>query len=145
NLVVGHLDDVFLLSLIAEEDPAAGDPSRLGHQPEDGHRGYRFAAARLSDDADGLAPVHMEGHAVHGFDCRGGCEEVGLQVLDLEQWSGQGYLLILGSRASRRPSPKAFSATSVRPSASAGIRGMWSAYGRERETSAELGPEEGVG
>ncbi len=51
----------------AEPHGAADDPSgRLRHEPEDRQRRDALAAARLADDRERLARVHLERHAVHG-------------------------------------------------------------------------------
>ena len=55
------------------------------HQAQDRQRGDALAAARLADDAQRLAGVHRERHAVDRAHHAVAGVEGGLQVLDLEQ------------------------------------------------------------
>ena len=74
-----------------EADRAADDPARrVRHEPQDRQRRYALAAAALADDAQRLAGAHRLGnpvHRPHGA-CRG--KEMRLQILDFEQWRGNG-------------------------------------------------------
>src|ERR1700737_1206838 len=83
-----------------------------------------------TDPVDGLH------HAVVG-------EELRLQVLDLQHRLAHRFCL--GSRASRRPSPRKLNAISVKESAIAGARTMWGAIRMAWKPSAAIAPQEGGG
>ena len=69
-----------------EEDLAARDPAgRTRHQPHDGERGHRLAAARFAHDAQRLAWRERERDTVHGREHTAARTELGTQVADLEE------------------------------------------------------------
>jgi hypothetical protein len=63
-------------------------PGRLGDQLHDAERGHGLAAAGLAHDAEGLPLLDVQIHAVHGTDDALVGEEVGLEVLDVQQALG---------------------------------------------------------
>src|SRR5207237_1833292 len=69
----------------AEEDPARRDLAWVRHQAEDRQRGHGLAAAGLTHDAERLARVNVEGHAVNRAHHSTRREELRVQVLDLKQ------------------------------------------------------------
>src|SRR5438309_8970631 len=84
-------------------------------------------------EADAIDRLH---HAVVG-------EKLRLQVLDLED--GLAHRFCLGSRASRKPSPRKLNAISVSESAIAGASTMWGEMRMAWKPSAAMAPQEGVG
>src|SRR5262249_33895614 len=67
--------------------------------PEDSHRGHALSRSRLADDAEDLAALEPERDAVDRADDAVLRAETDLQVLDLEQLLGHGYVgRIRGSR-----------------------------------------------
>ena len=58
---------------------------RRRHEPRDGERGHAFAATALAHEADGLARINGEGHAVHGAQRLILRAELQLEVFDFEQ------------------------------------------------------------
>jgi hypothetical protein len=73
--------------LTVEQHPAADDASgRLGDQPHQRQAGDRLTGARFADEGQRLAGVQGEAHAVHGLRDAAAGEEVGLEVVDLQQW-----------------------------------------------------------
>ena len=56
-----------------------------GEQAHDRAGQHGLAGARLADDAEGLAPLEAEGHAVDGLDDPGRGVEVGPEVVDDEE------------------------------------------------------------
>ncbi len=97
----------------ALERHLAGDRvAALGQQPHDRQRRHGLAATGLADQADGLAGLHREAHAVDGRErFRAAPVEDDLEVADVEQCH-RDYRRFFGSRASRSDSP-----SSVKPSA----------------------------
>src|SRR5262252_313748 len=89
NVVAPELPDLLRVHLrditVAEPDVTADDAARVGHQAQDREGGHRLAAARLADDADGLALVDVQADAVHRLHYAPGREELRLQVLDTQQ------------------------------------------------------------
>ena len=65
-----------------EHDPAARDPARPLHEPENGERRHRFSAPRLADQAQGLARVHVEADVNDGRGNTTSQVEYGRQVLN---------------------------------------------------------------
>src|SRR5207244_5039301 len=119
------------------------DPGRFLHQAEDRQGGHALAAARLAHDAEGFARIEVEAdtvdrphHAVVG-------EKLRLQVLDLED--GLAHRFCLGSRASRKPSPRKLNAIRVSESAIAGASTMWGEMRMAWKPSAAIAPQDGVG
>ena len=100
--------------LTVEADRAALDaPGRLGQQAHEGQAGHALAAAGLADDAQGLALVELEGHAVDGVDGALVRAKADHEVLDAEQRHRVGYRRSRGSRDSRSPSPIRLKPTAV--------------------------------
>ena len=82
HLAFAQLQEVDAL----EPDGAADDPPRrVGDEAQDGQRGDAFAAAALADHAQDLSGAHVVGDSVHRPHHPGGGEEMGLQIVDLEQ------------------------------------------------------------
>src|ERR1700682_386016 len=82
HLALGELQQILSL----EADGARDLARRLGDEPHQRHRGDRLAAAGFTNNGQGLAFVDMEGDAVDGaVDTLRGTE-MGLQILDFEQW-----------------------------------------------------------
>ena len=107
--------------LVAEhERPLDHLAGRVGDEPHERHGGDGLAGAGLADDADGLAAVEREAHAVDGLDHPGVGEEVRGEVLDGEEAFGHAYSLSLGSVASRRPLPNEMKPKTVVTSARLG-------------------------
>ena len=73
HLVVGQLQQVAPV----EPDLARDGLARALDQPHRGHRGDALAAAGLADDAQRLAVLDLERHAVHGADDAVRGEEMG--------------------------------------------------------------------
>src|SRR5260370_24797441 len=58
---------------------------RTGGQAEERLGGHALARPGLADDAEGAAPVYIEGHAADGLDDAVGGVERDLEATDLEQ------------------------------------------------------------
>src|SRR5260370_3166289 len=58
---------------------------RTGGQAEERLGGHALARLGLADDAEGAAPVYIEGHAADGLDDAVGGVERDLEATDLEQ------------------------------------------------------------
>ena len=70
----------------AKQHASAGNlPRRCRHQPHDGQRGHRLAAAGLAHDRQRLAGDNREADAIHRARDRAVGVEQGSQVLNLEQ------------------------------------------------------------
>ena len=68
-----------------EPDRSIHDPARrIGDELRDGERGDRLPASGLADEAEGLPPTDLEGHPVEGLDDAVVGEEVGPQILHVE-------------------------------------------------------------
>ena len=142
--------------LLAHGEEVAGLPQDLalvhldgGQEAEDRHRGDRLAGARLADDREHLAAVHVEAHAVDGVDDTVVGGELGVEVADREQelagaGRGQGHFSF-GSRASRRPSPMKTKARTVMKIARPGKISMWGATEMTLLPSDTIRPHDGVG
>src|SRR6266566_2247996 len=72
--------------------------------------GDALAAARFADDAQRLARVHVEAHAVDGLDRSLIGHEVRLQIAHRQQRLVDHFQTPYGSAASRRPSPRKLNA-----------------------------------
>ena len=111
-----HLDEVGAL----EQDRAAGNVAGgLRQEAEDRERRHALAAAGFADDPDRLVGRQVEGNAIDGMDASGRGGELDAEIADREQRlalvveparrpgrrAGR-HRLSLGSRASRRPSPR---------------------------------------
>src|SRR5207244_8737061 len=114
------------------------DPGRFLHQAEDRQGGHALAAARLAHDAEGLARIEVEADAVDRLHHAVVGEELRLQVLDLEDRLAQRFCL--GSRASRRPSPRKLNAISVSESAIAGASTMCGEMRMAWKPAADMEP-----
>ena len=88
--------------------PADDAGGRLRDEPDDGEGRHRLAAARLADDADGLALLEVEAHAVDRVHDALAGEEVRLEIADGEERVRHQVSRVLGSSASRRPSATKF-------------------------------------
>src|SRR2546423_6703376 len=97
-------------------------PARFRPHGEDRLGVHPLAAAGFAHDAEGLARIEVEADAVDRLHHAIVGEELRLQVLDLEHRLAQRFCL--GSRASRRPSPRKLNAISVSESAIAGASTM---------------------
>src|SRR5207302_7129207 len=110
-----HLFDAGRLPVrpvVAEEgDLAVEQLAGLRHDPEDRLGGHALAAAALAHHTERLASVDLEADAVERLDRALAQEEVGLDVLQLDQAILDGCRVghksqtLYGSAASRRPSP----------------------------------------
>ena len=67
--------------LPVELDGAGDDLARGGEDLHDGIRGHGFAGAGFADDAEHLALVKEEGHAVDGLDLARVGEKGGMEIL----------------------------------------------------------------
>src|SRR5690606_2280985 len=111
ELALGEPDDLPPL----EADAAAGDaPGRALEQAHRGEARHALARAGLADEPDDLPPVDGKAHAVDGAHRAVATAELDAQVFDLEQ-RRHAHSRAFGSSASRRPSPKKFKLSSVRP------------------------------
>ena len=77
---------------------------------------------RLAHDAQSLAGLYLDVEVVDRFDHTNVGVEVRPQVLELEDGLTHAHFLILGSRASRRPSPTRLSKETVMKIAKPGAR-----------------------
>ncbi len=68
-----------------EHHAPARDDAVPGHDAEDRLRGHALAAAGLPDDAQDAPSLHVEGDPVHGPERALARDEVGLEVLDLQE------------------------------------------------------------
>ena len=110
----------------------AAEPVR--QQAQHRQRGHALAAAGFADDAERLAGADRERHAVDGPRDAVLGEEVGLEVLDLEQGRGHGSphmrRAMRGSSRSRSPSPTRLTASTTSASASPGQNTVHGALAR---------------
>ena len=102
HLILGEPGHVTAL----EPNRTAGDPARTGQQPHDRQSGHRLARARLTDDAQGLAGVDVEGDSVDGPHHAVFQGQIGVHIFELEQMTERHYECSLGSSASRSESPR---------------------------------------
>ncbi len=73
--------------LAVEDDRAGGDLAALGKQTHEGQGGHGLAGAGLAHDAQGFARVHVQVDAGEGADHAGADLNVGVEVLDVQEWS----------------------------------------------------------
>src|SRR5690606_37515611 len=88
-----------------EPQPVGGDQARLADELEDGAAGHRLARAAFAHNAEALAP-QREGNALHHLDAARMAGDADPVIFDLEQGSRHDLPSLLGSSASRRPSPR---------------------------------------
>ena len=99
-----------------------------GDEAEDGERGHALAAARLAHQAEDLAAVDPQVDAVHRLHHAVAGEVVGGEAVDLEEGGAVGaHRFSLGSRASRRPSPRRLKARTFHMMARPGKNTRWGA------------------
>jgi len=67
-------------------DFAADDLAGVFDEPQEAHRGDRFAGAAFSDEADDFALADLEGDAVDGAYCTGFRKELRREILDAKEW-----------------------------------------------------------
>jgi hypothetical protein len=97
-----------------DHDPARRAPARRGDEVEQRERGGGLAAARLAHEAEHLAAVELEGEPVDRAELPLRRGEAHGELLDGEERpAAAAHGADRGSRASRRPSPMKFSASSV--------------------------------
>ena len=94
HLLLGHCQKVG--ALVAHRPPEAGVD--VARQPHDRHCGHALARARLADDAEHLAALELERHAVDGAHDTVFGDEVDVEVVDLQEALGHYVGLIRGSR-----------------------------------------------
>ena len=82
ELLLGHFVDL----VAVEPHRAADQTAGVSGQAHDGIRRDRLAGAGLADDAQHVALVHAEGHAVQRFDFARGGEEGQAFVLDFKNF-----------------------------------------------------------
>ena len=82
ELLLGHFVDLVAI----EPHRAADQPAGVGGQAHDGVGRDRLAGAGLADDAQHVALVHAEGHAVQRLDLARGGEEGQAFVLDFKNF-----------------------------------------------------------
>ena len=103
--------------LVAPEPDRPADLRACREQPEHGEGGDRLAGPGLPDDAEHLVLPHLEGEVVDGVEDAVVGRELNREVLHGEQRRGH---VDRGSNASRSPSPRKFTARTVRRMASPG-------------------------
>ena len=86
-----------------EHDLPGGDAAGRRHQPHDGQRQHRLAAAALADDAERAAAIDRDVDAVHRGDVAAGGAEHGAQAGDGQQCCLRPCGGGLGRGASRPP------------------------------------------
>src|SRR5699024_6979482 len=92
--------------LTVEVDLSTDDLSGgLGQQSHDCLCGHRLAAARLTEQCEGLAVLDLQADAVQGPDQTVPGRELDLKTVDREQRVGHHRLLSFGSYRSRIASP----------------------------------------
>src|SRR5690606_6309519 len=125
ELILAQVEQIDLARFGLEQDLAAVDARGRGwDEPEHAHGGDALAAARFAHDGDGLLRIDRKVRAVDGLDARAArVVEGDGEVVDAEERFGDGFACglvhlraLLGSKASRRPSPTKLSARSVSPS-----------------------------
>src|SRR2546422_5420379 len=131
-----------------EFDQAAREdvPRRLRDEPQDRERRHDLAAPRLPDDAEGLAGMDVEGHAVNGARRAAAAlgDEVRLEIAHAQQ--GLRHAVSWpGSRASRSASPTAVSAITTTAMASPGNSEVHGAVPSWSLPSAIMFPQLGTG
>src|SRR5690606_26101798 len=114
-------EEVLSLEARVVAEDAAG---RSRHEAEDAVHGLALAGAGLAHHGEGLAPAKIEGDPVHRLGEAAVGRIVHVEVSHLEQ-DVRAHVRILGSRASRRPSPRKFSAKRVTVSRRPGKSSMW--------------------
>src|SRR4029077_9624027 len=112
-------------------------------QAQDGQRRHRLAAARFAHDAQGLAVRQLEGYAVDRAHHTVQRVELGVQVADFED-GGHSRLANRGSRRSRSPSPKRFTASTVMARNVPGIRIVQGAIWKKVRPWAMMLPQLGI-
>src|SRR6185437_374596 len=131
---LGGADELFAVELDRAFDICA-EPLR---EPEDRHRRHRLARARLAGDADALARGDRElGHV--GDHASVECD---LQLRDLELHRA---ITRLGSRRSRRPSPRRLNATALKRIAAPGNVTTHQYVWKKLRPSFTIRPHSGVG
>src|SRR6266852_5156855 len=110
---LAHLDLGQFGQVAAFEPHLAADDLARALKAHDAQGRHRFAAARFPDYAQCLSRVKLERHAVDRLDNPFRREEPGLEVMELEERSGQRGYRSLGSNASRIALPNRFAARTV--------------------------------
>src|SRR5690348_318627 len=77
-----------------QKDAARDDPARSIDNLHDGARRDGLAGSALSDDAERLAFVELEGDVFHGPQVTGRSFKAGIQALDLQKLAGHGKHLV---------------------------------------------------
>src|SRR5579871_6593490 len=86
---------------ILKPDTTSGDAGGRRQQAQYGQRQHRFAAAALSDDTQGLAPMQGQIDAVHCRHCSSGCLEGHGQTFDAQKWRIHPEATSVRSRSAR--------------------------------------------
>src|SRR5713226_6121199 len=130
--------------LALEADRARGDAAGLGRdQAQDGKRRHRLAAARFAYDAQGLAARQLERHAVDRAHHAVQRVELGVEISDFQD-RVHSRLANRGSRRSRSPSPKRFTASTVMARNVPGIRIVQGAIWKKVRPWAMMLPQLGT-
>ena len=112
-----------------EQDLAADDLARIGHQAEDGQRRDALAAAGLADDAEGFSRrPDRSSRRRPPLPRPSSVKNCVLRSVDLAGWESVTAVR-RGSKASRNPSPRKLNASRVIESAIAGHSIMWGSNG----------------
>ena len=68
-----------------KENLPAGNTAGIVKNLQDRAGRHALAAAAFADDAEGLAPFHLKGDAIHRADNAVVGEKLGLEIFDLEK------------------------------------------------------------
>ncbi len=91
HLAVIQRENIHSLLAVVQQNFTVDDPARrAGDQPHDRGSGHALATAGLADDAKCFTFSDVERDSVDGVDDPGACEELGLEVVDLEDVPSHG-------------------------------------------------------
>src|SRR5690606_13090295 len=134
----------------AGKDEAAGlPPGGRWQKVHDGERGHRLPAARLADEADGLAAAYVEAHAAHCVEGSARCADRDGEILHIEYGLGRRgcshHPLPSGANTSRSPSPSRLMPSTSSASAVPGIAMSQNEKNIMFLASAIMRPQDGSG
>src|SRR6185503_3428637 len=115
-------------------------------EPHDGQRGDGLAAARLADEAHGLAAGHIEGDVAYRLQVARRSANVHREAFDLQQRrAGGAHARPSGANTSRRPSPTMLMPSTRAASAVPGMAISQNEKNMKFLASAIISPHDGSG